>query len=104
MSITSRGLRRPEHHEFYKTCGQRLTVWPASRSKGLFEHFLTMSSTALAQGVKTNFSPAKIDDHPPEAEYMRAGKNFDSEHAKIRAALAILTNTMEKIASPAREP
>jgi hypothetical protein len=94
MNITSRDFRRPEHHEFYKTL---LAASPSGSQQfyKLFEDFLLMASTALAQGV-SKFATGKIDD-ALEAEYMRTVKAYDRDHAKnFAAAQAILVNGLHE--------
>jgi hypothetical protein len=93
MSITSRDFRRPKHHEFYKTL---LAASPSGSQPfyKLFEDFLLMASTAIAQGV-SKFATGKIDD-ALETEYMRTVKSYDREQAKNFAhAQAILVNGLQ---------
>jgi hypothetical protein len=94
LMITSRDFRRPAHHEFYKTLVEA-SPSGAHPFYRLFEHFLTMSSTALAQGV-SKFATGKIDDEL-EAEYMRTVKHYDREKAqKFAHAQAILVNSLHE--------
>lgn len=94
MSITSRDFRRPAHHEFYKTLCNASPSGAQPFYK-LFEHFLILSSAALAQGA-SKFATGKIDADL-EAEYMRTVKQYDRERAQNFAhAQAIMVNSLEE--------